>query len=79
MLVYLVGNRVDLGEDLRQVSKEDAIKSMKEKGLNNFFETSAKTGFNVKALFNSLIKHMYLHHKQKLDQYVSFFISFSII
>jgi small GTP-binding protein len=51
MLVYLVGNRVDIGEDHRQVTHEDALRCMKEKSLQNFYETSAKTGINVLELF----------------------------
>jgi Ras-related protein Rab-6A len=60
MLVYLVGNRVDLADDYRQVSYAEGVKLMHEKQLNNFFETSAKTGENVLNLFYSLTKHLYL-------------------
>ena len=67
MLVYLVGNRVDLGEDLRQVSHAEAIQCLKDKRLENFYETSAKTGLNVVELFHALTKHLYLNNKSKLD------------
>lgn len=69
MLVYLVGNRVDLAEfsDLRQVSYEEGVRCMVEKRFNNFYETSAKTGQNVNELFFSLTKHLYLQNKPKLD------------
>ena len=33
MLVYLVGNRVDIGEEHRQVTHGDALRCMKEKNL----------------------------------------------
>lgn len=69
MLVYLVGNRVDLGEEYRQVSHSDAVKCVQEKHLDNFFETSAKTGLNVVELFHSLTKHLYIQNKAKLDQF----------
>ena len=46
---------------------------MREKGLNNFFETSAKTGQNVNELFFALTKHLYLQNKPKLDLFVSFY------
>lgn len=51
MLVYLVGNRVDIGEEYRQVTHAEALKCVKEKAMNNFFETSAKTGHNVQEVF----------------------------
>jgi Ras-related protein Rab-6A len=71
MLVYLVGNRVDLGEELRQVSHQEALKFLKEKNLNNFYETSAKTGFNVVEIFTALVKQLYLQNKQKIESNVS--------
>jgi GTPase SAR1 family protein len=51
MLVYLVGNRVDLGDEYRQVKASEATRFLREKNLDNFFETSAKTGLNVVELF----------------------------
>lgn len=71
MMVYLVGNRVDLAEvgELRQVSLSEAVTLAREKRLDNVFETSAKTGFNVVELFQSLTKHLYLNNKSKLDQF----------
>jgi GTPase SAR1 family protein len=67
LMVYLVGNRIDLGDDVRQVSLADALRMQKEKRLDNLFETSAKTGVNVVELFISLTKHLYLNNKSKLD------------
>lgn len=68
-MVYLVGNRIDLGDDIRQVPLADALKMQREKRLDNLFETSAKTGINVVELFVSLTKHLYLNNKSKLDQF----------
>jgi hypothetical protein len=51
MAVYMVGNRVDLGEDMRQVTQQEAIHFVKDNQLDNFFETSARTGHNVMELF----------------------------
>lgn len=68
MLVYLVGNRVDL--DSRIVSEKEGISCMKSQRFDNFFETSAKTGQNISEVFETLSKHLYLVNKTKLDQFV---------
>lgn len=52
MIIILVGNKTDLSEK-RQVSIEEGEdKSTKESVM--FIETSAKAGFNIKALFRKL-------------------------
>jgi Ras-related protein Rab-6A len=48
----LVGNKTDLVER-RQVSTEEGEERAKELGVM-FIETSAKAGFNVKALFRKV-------------------------
>jgi Ras-related protein Rab-6A len=48
----LVGNKTDLS-DRRQVSTDDGERKAKEYNVM-FIETSAKAGFNVKALFRKL-------------------------
>jgi GTPase SAR1 family protein len=48
----LVGNKTDLS-DRRQVTAEEGQERAKADGLL-FVETSAKAGFNVKALFRRL-------------------------
>jgi Ras-related protein Rab-6A len=52
VVIMLVGNKTDL-MDKRQVSMEEGEKTAKEAGVM-FIETSAKAGFNVKALFRKL-------------------------
>jgi len=52
VVIMLVGNKTDL-QDKRQVSVEEGEKKAKEAGVM-FIETSAKAGFNVKALFRKL-------------------------
>ncbi len=69
VLVYLVGNRIDLVEE-RQVSSQEGQQCMGQKKFNNFCETSAMTGENVRETFETLAKHLYLTHKNKLHQYV---------
>jgi Ras-related protein Rab-6A len=52
VLIALVGNKTDLA-DKRQVSTEDGETKAREEGIL-FIETSAKAGFNIKALFRKL-------------------------
>ena len=52
VLIALVGNKTDLA-DKRQVSTEDGEAKAREDGIL-FIETSAKAGFNIKALFRKL-------------------------
>ena len=49
----LIGNKVDLEEEHRQVSKEKGEELAKRYGIP-FFETSAKTGENVEEMFQAL-------------------------
>merc|ERR1711937_238697 len=53
VVICLVGNKTDLGNDKRQVSTEEG----EEKASNDdllFMECSAKAGYNVKSLFRKL-------------------------
>eukprot|EP00919_Chromeraceae_sp_WS-2016_P048303 GHVR01114430.1.p1 GENE.GHVR01114430.1~~GHVR01114430.1.p1 ORF type:complete len:179 (-),score=34.92 GHVR01114430.1:142-678(-) len=52
VIIALVGNKTDLAEK-RQVSSEEAESRAKAAGVM-FLETSAKAGYNVKALFKKL-------------------------
>lgn len=52
VIIVLVGNKTDLN-DRRQVSTEEGEEKAKENGVM-FFETSAKAGTNIKALFRQL-------------------------
>ena len=52
MVIMLVGNKTDLSER-RQVSTEEGERKAEQFGVM-FIETSAKAGFNVKALFRRL-------------------------
>jgi GTPase SAR1 family protein len=57
-VIYLIGNRADL-EDEREVTKERAIDFCKQYSIDKFFETSAKTGFNVEEVFSLAGKELY--------------------
>merc|ERR1711948_227120 len=52
VVIVLVGNKTDLA-DRRQVSTEEGEEKAKENEVM-FIETSAKMGYNIKALFRQL-------------------------
>lgn len=52
VIIFLVGNKTDL-VDKRQVSIEEGDSKARELSVN-FIETSAKAGFNIKALFRKI-------------------------
>jgi len=53
VVICLVGNKTDLGNDKRQISTEEGEEKAKKSGLL-FMECSAKAGYNVKSLFRKL-------------------------
>uniref|UniRef100_A0A7S0CGZ4 Uncharacterized protein n=1 Tax=Proboscia inermis TaxID=420281 RepID=A0A7S0CGZ4_9STRA len=53
VVICLVGNKTDLGNDKRQISTEEGEERSKKDGLL-FVECSAKAGYNVKSLFRKL-------------------------
>merc|ERR1712232_3580 len=53
VVICLVGNKTDLGNDKRQVSTEEGEDKAKKDGLM-FMECSAKAGYNIKSLFRKL-------------------------
>ena len=58
--LILVGNKYDKPE--RKVKEEEGKKKADELGIK-YFETSAKTGYNVKDAYNFLIKDIIDNHK----------------
>jgi Ras-related protein Rab-6A len=52
VIIILVGNKTDLSEK-RQVSVEEGEDKANKEGIM-FIESSAKAGFNIKALFRKL-------------------------
>jgi len=53
VVICLVGNKTDLGNDKRQVSTEEGEERATKENLL-FMECSAKAGYNVKSLFRKL-------------------------
>ena len=58
MIVCLVGNKCDVSDDERKISKNQGKKYAEENNML-FYETSAKTGNGVKELFNDVAKQAY--------------------
>ena len=50
IIKYLIGNFADM-ESNRMVSREEALKMMKENGFSNYLETSALNGQNIDHCF----------------------------
>ncbi|MBD3195084.1 MAG: GTP-binding protein [Candidatus Lokiarchaeota archaeon] len=55
-VIALVGCKRDLADKKRSVTEKDAKELQDEKNIDIFYETSSKTGDNVKALFEELTK-----------------------
>ena len=67
IVIYLIGNRADL-EDEREVTRERAVEFCKQYNIDKFFETSAKTGFNVEEVFSLAGKELYNHQKEQTTE-----------
>ncbi len=65
--IVLVGTKKDL-ESERMVTTARAQQFMKEKSINFFFETSAKSGENVEEVFITAAKILYYRFREKFDQ-----------
>ena len=64
ILIVLVGNMLDL-EAQRAVTKQQALDFVTKHNLDEFIETSAKSGDNVKKLFIRTAKMLYLQCKKE--------------
>ena len=65
-LIYLIGNKIDLSKE-RVVAKEEALNFIEKNKLKNYFETSAKTGYNIDKIFNSIAKDLLEIYGKKLN------------
>ena len=64
--VILIGNKCDL-ESKRVVTKEEGENYKNEKNLDKFFETSAKTGLNVRNAMIEAAKLLYKDYMKNKD------------
>ena len=68
--VFLIGNKIDL-ENERKVTKEQGEKFCKENNINEFMESSAKTGVNAQNIFIKAAQTLYedyIKYQQKAEQ-----------
>ena len=66
VVLFIAGNKSDL-TDARAVSETDGQSLAEELGAT-FFETSAKSGENVKALFDDLAKKLIGSDGNEVDE-----------
>ena len=66
-IIILAGNKADIDDDKRQVSREEAENYAKSKHLL-YFETSAKSGLNIKEAFNKLYEDIFNLNKKLIEK-----------
>ena len=67
VIIILVGNKTDLGEKYRTVSTKEGEEKAMENGIL-FIESSAKTGHNIKILFEKLAEQLPTKSEATLQQ-----------
>jgi len=65
-IIILIGNKAEL-KTMREVTYNEGINYMKEKGMHFFFETSAAQGDNVELAFLEAAKLAYMSYIQEGD------------
>ncbi len=67
MVIYLLGNKVDLPPEMIKITKAQAHERfVKNSNINiQVMETSAQTGQGVKELFQDLTENLYRQHLEK--------------
>ena len=70
--IFLVGNKCDLGPEVKKINEEDGKEFAKRQSLDFFSEASAKSGYMVDEIFSKvacyLYKENYLKGKSKLKK-----------
>ena len=64
-MIYLVGNKIDVGNE--EISDKEADKFLKENNLQKYFKTSAKRGDGVDNLFEEIAKDLFENYKYYED------------
>ena len=70
--IFLIGNKCDLDNEVRQISEKDGKEFAEINSLDYFSEASAKTGYGVDETFTKIAGHLYkdsyLKGKSKLKK-----------
>jgi len=61
-IIFLVGCKFDLEQDCRVIESKKAKMFQKNYKIHQFYETSSKSGYNIKELFDSLIDSLYFSY-----------------
>ncbi|MHA1975129.1 MAG: Rab family GTPase [Candidatus Hodarchaeales archaeon] len=65
--MYLVGNKNDLIEE-REISFEDGKEASQRLNMENFFETSAKTGNHIQETFEHMAAYLVESNKDNIEE-----------
>ena len=65
--IFMIGNKIDL-DTKRAVTNEEGTNFCKQHGLDKFFETSAKTGFNAQKVFVEAARILYEENLKLKDK-----------
>jgi small GTP-binding protein len=68
-MLYLVGNKIDIGKKV--ISDKEAKKYLKENDLKKYYKTSAKNGDNVDKLFEEIAKDLFENYKYIKNKSIS--------
>ena len=68
-MLYLVGNKIDVGMNV--ISDKEAKKYLKENNLKKYVKTSAKNGDNVDKLFEEIAKDLIENYKYFKNKSIS--------